>query len=93
MTGRPAAGNVDRRPAGSRDTLPGTKGVEHLEGEGGWQHFAPHSFAQLGRRPSEMGYRAMFVMHDPVNGKPVAPTVYTGLGTCIAETVDTCLKK
>lgn len=51
------------------------------------------SHAQVGQRSYEMGYRAMFVMHDPVNGKTVAPTVYAGLGTCPAETVETCPKK
>lgn len=56
-------------------------------------YVGPSSHAQVGQRPFEMGYRAMFVMHDLVNGKAVAPTVYTGLDTCTAETVDTCLKK
>lgn len=51
------------------------------------------SQVQIGQRPFEMGYRAMFVMHDLANGKSVAPTVYTGLDTCTAATADTCLKK
>lgn len=51
------------------------------------------SHVQVGQRPFEMGYRAMFVMHDLASGKKVEPTIYTGLDTCTAATADTCLKK
>ena len=51
------------------------------------------SHVQVGQRPFEMGYRAMFVMHDLAGGKKVEPTIYTGLDTCTAATADTCLKK
>ncbi|GHD60003.1 sugar ABC transporter substrate-binding protein [Thalassobaculum fulvum] len=170
IMGGPAADNINQRAQGSRDTLSGKKGIERLNGEGGWTEiagcplytnddaalgvqmmadvltanpdldafiaeggwpqFAPQAYAQLtdqyldriksgklammvadtlppqiqalkegrshvqvGQRPFEMGYRAMFVMNDLVGGKTVAPTVYTGLDTCTAETADTCLKK
>ena len=170
VMGGPAADNIAQRAQGSRDTLAGKKGVERLNGEGGWTEiggcplftnddaalgvqmmadvltanpkldafiaeggwpqFAPQAYAQLtdqhldriksgelammvadtlppqiqalkegrshvqvGQRPFEMGYRAMFVLHDLASGKKVEPAVYTGLDTCTAATADTCLKK
>lgn len=51
------------------------------------------SDVQIGQRPYEMGYRAMFVMNDLVAGKKVKPVIHTGLDTCTAATADTCLKK
>jgi ribose transport system substrate-binding protein len=51
------------------------------------------SFAQIGQRPFEMGYKAPFVMKDLVEGKAVDPTLYTGLDECTLENVATCIGK
>jgi ribose transport system substrate-binding protein len=51
------------------------------------------SYAQVGQRPFEMGYRAPLIMRDMVEGKPVEPVYHTGLDECVKETADTCLKK
>lgn len=54
---------------------------------------AGRSHAQIGQRPFEMGYRAPSVMIDLIAGKPVEPTIYTGLDECTPENVATCLAK
>jgi ribose transport system substrate-binding protein len=54
---------------------------------------AGRSHAQIGQRPFEMGYKAPFVMKDLIEGKPVDPTIYTGLDECTPENVDTCIAK
>lgn len=38
--GNVAAANINARAAGTRDTLSGTKGIERLNGEGGWTEIA-----------------------------------------------------
>jgi ribose transport system substrate-binding protein len=50
------------------------------------------SRAQVGQRPFEMGYRAMFFLKDIKDGKakPADPT-YTGLDVCTPKNVATCV--
>jgi ribose transport system substrate-binding protein len=49
------------------------------------------SHGQVGQRPYEMGYRAMFILKDLVEGKPVDDPIYTGLDVCTADNADSCL--
>ena len=49
------------------------------------------SHGQVGQRPYEMGYRAMFILKDLVDGKTVDDPIYTGLDVCTAENQDDCL--
>lgn len=49
------------------------------------------SKGQVGQRPFEMGYRAMFIMKDLVEGKDVEDPIYTGLDVCTPENADTCI--
>ncbi|MDJ0968924.1 MAG: sugar-binding protein [Kiloniellales bacterium] len=51
------------------------------------------SNGQVGQRPFEMGYKAMFIMKDLVAGKSVEDPIYTGLDVCTAENADSCLAK
>ncbi|MGI9522172.1 MAG: sugar-binding protein [Hyphomicrobiaceae bacterium] len=51
------------------------------------------SNGQVGQRPFEMGYRAMFVLKDLAEGKSVQDPMYTGLDVCTKENADTCLAK
>lgn len=51
------------------------------------------SHGQVGQRPFEMGYKAMFVLKDIVDGKTVEDPIYTGLDVCEQSTVDDCLAK
>ncbi len=51
------------------------------------------SHAQVGQRPYEMGYRAMFVLRDMLEGKTITGDIYTGLDECTPANVDTCLKR
>jgi ribose transport system substrate-binding protein len=46
----------------------------------------------VGQRPFDMGYKAMWFLNDMKNGKPGPkdPT-YTGLDVCTQKTVDTCI--
>jgi len=52
------------------------------------------SAGQVGQRPFEMGYKAMYFLRDIKEGKagPADPT-YTGLDVCTPKTADTCLGK
>ena len=50
------------------------------------------SKGQVGQRPFEMGYKAMFVLKDIVEGKSVESPIYTGLDVCDNSNVDTCVK-
>ena len=52
------------------------------------------SKGQVGQRPAEMGYKAMFFLKDIKDGKPAPkdPT-YTGLDVCTPETAATCIGK
>ena len=49
------------------------------------------SHGQVGQRPYEMGYRAMFILQDIVNGKEVDDPIYTGLDVCTPDNIDSCL--
>lgn len=49
------------------------------------------SHGQVGQRPYDMGYQAMFVMKDLVEGKEVEDPIYTGLDVCTQDNADTCL--
>ena len=51
------------------------------------------SHGQVGQRPFEMGYRAMFVLKDLVAGKKVKDPICTGLDVCTPENQATCLGK
>jgi ribose transport system substrate-binding protein len=50
------------------------------------------SSGQVGQRPFEMGYKAMYFLKDIKDGKgnPADPT-YTGLDVCTPKTADTCV--
>lgn len=52
---------------------------------------AGRSHVQVGQRPFEMGYRAPSVMIDLINGKAVAPIIFTGLDECTTETAASCI--
>jgi len=49
------------------------------------------SNGQVGQRPFEMGYQAMFIMRDLVEGKEVDDPIYTGLDVCLVSNADSCL--
>lgn len=46
----------------------------------------------VGQRPFEMGYKAMYILKDIVEGKTVEDPVYTGLDICNNDNVDTCVQ-
>ena len=48
------------------------------------------SLGQVGQRPFEMGYRAMY-LKDLVDGKSVQDPIYTGLDVCTPDNQDDCL--
>ena len=45
----------------------------------------------VGQRPFEMGYKAMFLLKDLVEGKSVADPIYTGLDVCTQDNHQSCL--
>ena len=45
----------------------------------------------VGQRPFEMGYMAMYIMKDIVEGKQVDDPIYTGLDVCNNDNHDSCL--
>lgn len=49
------------------------------------------SHGQVGQRPYDMGYQAMHILLDLVEGNEVEDPIYTGLDVCTQENVDTCL--
>ena len=49
------------------------------------------SKGQVGQRPFEMGYQAMFIMKDLAEGNSVEDPIYTGLDVCTSENADSCL--
>ena len=49
------------------------------------------SNGQVGQRPFEMGYKAMFILKDLVEGMKVDDPIYTGLDVCTMDNADTCL--
>jgi ribose transport system substrate-binding protein len=51
------------------------------------------SHGQVGQRPFEMGYRAMYVLQELVQGKKVQDPMYTGLDVCTPENQATCVGK
>jgi ribose transport system substrate-binding protein len=53
---------------------------------------AGYSAGQVGQRPFEMGYKAMFFLKDIKDGKaPPADPTYTGLDVCTPENANTCV--
>jgi ribose transport system substrate-binding protein len=51
------------------------------------------SHGQVGQRPFEMGYKAIYLLNDLTQGKTVSDPVTIGLDVCTPETIDTCKKK
>ena len=49
------------------------------------------SHGQVGQRPFDMGYQAMYFLKDLVEGKSVDDPSYTGLDVCEPDTADTCI--
>jgi ribose transport system substrate-binding protein len=50
------------------------------------------SSGQVGQRPFDMGYKAMYFLKDIKDGKaPPADPTYTGLDVCTPKTADTCV--
>jgi ribose transport system substrate-binding protein len=50
------------------------------------------SSGQVGQRPFEMGYKAMYFLKDIKDGKPPPPDpTYTGLDVCTPNTADHCV--
>ena len=46
----------------------------------------------VGQRPYEMGYMAMHLLLDIVNGMAVDDPIYTGLDVCNNDNIDTCVQ-
>jgi ribose transport system substrate-binding protein len=51
------------------------------------------SQGQVGQRPFEMGYKAIYLLNDLSQGKSVPDPVTIGLDVCAPETIDTCKKQ
>jgi len=51
------------------------------------------SHGQVGQRPFEMGYKAIYLLNDLTQGKTIADPVTIGLDVCTPETIDTCKKQ
>ena len=51
------------------------------------------SQGQVGQRPFEMGYQAIYMLNDLSQGKSVPDAVTIGLDVCTPETVDNCKKQ
>ena len=51
------------------------------------------SDGQVGQRPYEMGYRAIYVLNDLSQGKSVPDPITIGLDVCTPETAATCKKQ
>jgi ribose transport system substrate-binding protein len=49
------------------------------------------SNGQVGQRPFEMGYKAMFILKDIHDGKMPVDPIYTGLDVCTSANADDCL--
>jgi ribose transport system substrate-binding protein len=50
------------------------------------------SSGEVGQRPFEMGYKAMYILKDIRDGKaPPADPNYTGIDICTPQNVDTCV--
>ena len=50
------------------------------------------SDGQVGQRPFEMGYKAIYLLNDLTQGKSVPDPVTIGLDVCTPETIATCKK-
>jgi ribose transport system substrate-binding protein len=50
------------------------------------------SQGQVGQRPFEMGYKAVYLLNDLTQGKSVPDPVTIGLDVCTPETIDNCKK-
>jgi len=46
----------------------------------------------VGQRPFEMGYQAMYVLKDIVEGAEVDDPLFTGLDICNNENIKTCVQ-
>ena len=51
------------------------------------------SDGQVGQRPFDMGYKAMYLLKDLKEGKKVTDPTYTGLDVCTPENQATCIAK
>ncbi len=51
------------------------------------------SQGQVGQRPFEMGYKAIYLLNDLTQGKSVQDPVTIGLDVCTPETIATCKKQ
>jgi ribose transport system substrate-binding protein len=51
------------------------------------------SNGQVGQRPFDMGYKAMYILKDLADGKSVEDPIYTGLDVCTMSNVNSCLAK
>lgn len=51
------------------------------------------SHGQVGQRPFEMGYQAVYVLNDLTAGKSVEDPITIGLDICTTETAETCRKQ
>jgi ribose transport system substrate-binding protein len=51
------------------------------------------SDGQIGQRPYQMGYRAIYALHDVISGKQVPDPITIGLDVCTRETIDSCKAK
>ena len=49
------------------------------------------SHGQVGQRPYDMGYQAIYLLKDLSEGKQVQDPIYTGLDVCTEENHETCL--
>jgi ribose transport system substrate-binding protein len=49
------------------------------------------SVGQVGQRPFEMGYKAMFILKDIVEGNDVEDPIFTGLDVCTPDNAEDCL--
>ncbi len=49
------------------------------------------SNGQVGQRPFEMGYKAMFILKDLAAGNSVDDPIFTGLDVCTVDNADSCL--
>lgn len=51
------------------------------------------SNGQVGQRPFEMGYRAIYTLNQLADGKEVPDPIHTGLDICSVENAAACLKR
>ncbi|MBV9635702.1 MAG: sugar ABC transporter substrate-binding protein, partial [Methylobacteriaceae bacterium] len=51
------------------------------------------SNGQVGQRPFEMGYRAMYVLNDLTQGKSVQDPITIGLDVCTPDNAASCKAK